>query len=422
MLKKIRPTSGIKASIHIPGSKSITHRALLMAALAEGKSEIRNPLLSEDTLLTSQALGQLGVAITRKEGMVHVAPPEKRWASPDGPILLGNSGTSMRLLLAVAATGSGRFIFDGSPRLRERPIGPVLEALSSLGVEPRYLGAKGYPPVEILSQGLTGGEALVDARESSQFLSALLIASPCAKRETRVTWIEPVASYPYVTLTLAMMRQFGIGYQWLDSNLLVIPAPQSYPPLRYLVEGDCSSASYFWAAAALTSGEVFTSPITPESLQGDCRFLRVIEGMGCRVSWDAKGVWVKGPERLLPVDRDMNEMPDMVPTLAVLGAFAEGPTRIRNVSHLRVKESDRLKVVASELQKFGVPVEELEDGLVIHGGKVLSPQEEIESHDDHRIAMAFAVAGLRVEGVAIHGAEAVAKSFPLFWDTFEGLY
>jgi len=420
-IKKINPVSTVKAQIRLPGSKSVTHRALLMAALADGKSEIANPLVAEDTLLTAAALRQLGVTIDWEEESAVVTPPQKRWSQPAAPILLGNSGTSMRLLPALAATGSGRFVFDGTPRLRERPLGPILEALGSLGVSYRCLDQQGYPPVEILSEGLRGGEVIVDARQSSQFLSALLIAAPCARDEIRVSWLDPVASFPYVALTLAMMEQVGIEYRRLSSHQVSVPAPQSYQAFRYTVEGDCSSASYFWAAAALSGGEVYTYPISPGSSQGDCRLLEVLEEMGCRVDWEDEGVRVMGAGRLKPVDLDMNKMPDMVPTLAVLAACAQGRSRIRNVAHLRVKESDRLSVVAQELSKFAVPVEELADGLVIDGGKILSPKEGIEAHDDHRIAMAFALLGLCVEGVEIHGAEAVAKSFPTFWSAFEKL-
>jgi 3-phosphoshikimate 1-carboxyvinyltransferase len=421
MIKKIEPLTRVNARIRIPGSKSMTHRALLMAALARGPSEILDPLVAEDTVLTAKALEQLGVRVIWGEGRVSLEPPEKRWTTPVEPILLGNSGTSMRLLPAVAATGTGRFVLDGTPRLRERPIGPVMEALGSLSVQYRYLGLPGCPPMEIVSRGLSGGEVWVDGSQSSQFLSALLIAAPMADAEMRVGWRGPVASFPYIALTLAMMEEMSIEYRWLSENQISIPAPQTYPPLLYRVEGDCSSASYFWAAAALTGGEVATYPIFSRSAQGDCRFLEVLKEMGCHVHWETDGVRVAGPEHLKPVDLDMNKMPDMVPTLAVLAAFARGQSRIRNVAHLRVKESDRLKVVALELGKFGAPVQELSDGLVIEGGHVRSPRDRIEAHNDHRIAMAFAVAGLLTEGVEIDGAESVAKSFPAFWESFECL-
>jgi 3-phosphoshikimate 1-carboxyvinyltransferase len=418
-VKVIQPVSKIRGRVRLPGSKSITHRALLMAALAEGESRIDNPLRAEDTILTAQALRQLGARLIWEEEAIRLIPPRKLWTQPREPIRLGNSGTGMRLLVALAAAGEGKFIFDGSPRLRERPIGPVLESLGKLGIHYRYLHEPGYPPAEIVSHKLGGGEVWVDARQSSQFLSALLIVSPCAKKEIFVGWKEPVASFPYVRITLGMMERWGIRYRWLGSNQIAIPAPQKYSACRYQVEGDCSSASYFWGAAALTEGEVFTYPISSDSLQGDCRFLEVLEKMGCRVRWKEDGVAVMGSGSLKPVEVDMNAMPDMVPTLAVLAAFAPGRSQIRNVAHLRIKESDRLHVVASELSKLGVFVEELPDGLIIEGGGVRGAS--VEAHEDHRIAMAFALAGLRAKGVEIHGAEAVTKSFPSFWEIFKGL-
>lgn len=420
-IRPIQTVSTFRATVQIPGSKSISHRALIMAALATGESRIVNALSSEDTLLTARALRSLGVDIRWDGDTIQVTPPERRWQTPAAPIMLGNSGTSMRLLPAVAALGSGRFVFDGGDRLRERPVGPIIDVLQRLGVQCRYPMETGFPPVEIESQGLEGGEVWIDARQSRQFLSAVLLAAPLARGELRVGWQTPVASYPYVALTLHMMDQAGIRMERLSPQQVSIPAPQSYPPLRYTVEGDCSSASYFWAAAAITGGEVVTIPILKNSPQGDRGLVDVLESMGCRVEWVENGVRISGPARLKPIDIDMNEMPDMVPTLAAVAAFAEGESRIRNVAHLRVKESDRLHVVALELEKFQVAVEELADGLVIGGGRVQSPRTAIQAHNDHRIAMTFAVMGLKVPGVVIEGAESVAKSFPTFWEVFESL-
>ncbi|MHC1745137.1 MAG: 3-phosphoshikimate 1-carboxyvinyltransferase [Syntrophobacteraceae bacterium] len=419
--REIQPVSTVAGKVRIPGSKSITHRALLMAALAGGESTILNPLIAEDTLLTAGALEQLGVEIIRSGDQLTVKPPARRWRSPAQPIMLGNSGTSMRLLPPLAATGEGTFVFDGTERLRERPIGPVVDALGQLGTECVYRGSPGFPPVEIRGRGLKGGEVLVDARQSSQFLSALLIAAPLAGQEMRIRWLEPVASYPYVALTLAMMEQMSIRMDRPESSQVVIRAPQVYPPMHYEVEGDCSSASYFWAAAAIMGGTVTTFPVHADSHQGDRLLLDVLESMGCSIRWEGNGVQVTGPAALRSITLDMNRIPDMVPTLAVVAAFAEGTTRITNVAHLRIKESDRLRAVAEELSKFGVPVEELEDGLVIEGGRVGAPSGPIDAHDDHRIAMAFALMGLRVFGVVIDGSESVGKSFPSFWELFESI-
>ena len=422
MNKTIRPLSAKPISaVHIPGSKSATHRAFLLAALAEGESIVHNPLVAEDTHLTADALRQLGTRIDWSGNAARIVPPAKRWTTPDAPIFLGNSGTSMRLLLAVAACGRGRFVFDGTSRLRERPIGPVAESLEQLGVTVRWLGEPGYPPIELESTGLRAGEALIDASKSSQFFSALLIAAPHADGELRIRPKGDVASLPYVNLTLSMMEEAGIDFKRDGDSGIIVPAPQRTPGRTFTVEGDCSSASYFWAAAAVTGGEVFTNPLNPSSVQGDCRLLGMLESMGCLIRWEDDGVRVTGPETLRAIDIDMNETPDVVPTLAVVAAFAHGSSRIRNVAHLRVKESDRLMAMTSELSKLGVPVTETPDGLEIEGGKARTPHAPIETHDDHRIAMSMAVAGLKIPGMEIHGAECVAKSFPEFWTTFDSL-
>lgn len=421
MRKTIEPISGIRARLHLPGSKSITHRALMLAALADAESEIHNPLVAEDTTLTANALAQLGTGIQWKQTSVCVVPPAKRWVQPPEAIRLGNSGTSTRLLLAVAATGTGDFAFDGTARLRERPVKPLITALEMLGTRFECTGKEGFLPIRVIARGLAGGRVLVDAAQSSQFLSAVLMAAPCAVKEVSVEWREPVASYPYVAMTLAMMAERGIEFRKEGSSRVIVPAPQRYAGGTWTVEADCSSASYLWAAAALTGGEVFTHPVSPESLQGDCRFLEVLKRMGCSVTWEEQGVRVASSGVLKPVDLDLNEMPDMVPTLAILAAFAGGVSRIRNVAHLRVKESDRLQAVSSELSKLGISNRELPDGLEIQGGGAAPPSAGIDPHDDHRIAMAFALAGLRVRGVEIEDAEVVGKSFPGFWETLEKL-
>ncbi len=419
--KKVRPAAGIHAAIRLPGSKSMTHRALMIAALAGGPGEIRRPLKAEDTLITAKALEQMGTGVDWQGDSIRVVPAKHRWTKPSGPIFLGNSGTTTRLLLPIAAAGKGEFVLDGTARLRERPVGPVARALETLGAGIEWLGTPGFPPLKLTGAGLRGGTVTVDASKSSQFLSGLLLAAPTAAEGLTIEWTEPAASFPYVAMTLEMMQQAGIHLDRPAPNAVFVPAPQTYAPADFTVEGDCSTASYFWGAAALTGGTVFTSPVFPGSLQGDSAFLGVLGKMGCRIEWEAEGVRVTGPQQLAPIDIDMNEMPDMVPTLAVVAAFAPGTSSIRNVAHLRIKESDRLEAVASGLKLLGVPVRELPGGLVISGGNPRTPAAPIRAFDDHRIAMAFALAGLRVEGVEIEGAESVAKSFPEFWQYFDRL-
>ncbi|MGC9194498.1 MAG: 3-phosphoshikimate 1-carboxyvinyltransferase [Syntrophobacteraceae bacterium] len=420
--KIIKPVAKVVARIRLPGSKSITHRALMMGALSNGPWEIANPLRAEDTLLTAEAIKALGTRLEWSEDRVRLTPPARRWQGVSGTVFLGNSGTSARLLLALFSAGTGRFVMDGSARLRERPVGPAVTALRKLGAQISWREKEGFLPVEINSRGLSGGDVFVDASQSSQFLSGILIAAPAAAGIVRVQWSERVASRPYLDMTIGMMKEAGISFEREGPNCILIPGPQAYAPCDFTVEGDCSSASYFWGAAALTGGEVFTSPVSSSSLQGDCRFLQVLEKMGCRIFWEKDGVRVRGPQKLSPIEVDMNEMPDMVPTLAVLCAFAEGVSRIENVAHLRIKESDRLYTVAAGLKMLGVEARELPDGLIVHGGAVAArPGGPVCAFNDHRIAMAFALAGLRLEGVVIEGAEAVSKSFPGFWEIFESL-
>ena len=431
MIKEIVPCNrAVRGAVFLPGSKSMTHRAILMAALANEPSIIINPLCSEDTLYTAQALEELGCKlewVTEGEGVkLRILPLPYRDTnfsdqhSAPLHLFVGNSGTTMRLLLGFLGAVKGRFVLDGSARMRERPVGPVAESMSQLGVRCRFLEKDGYPPVEVFSSGLNGGSVLVDARKSSQFLSAVLIAAPKAREDVIVRWLEPVASFPYVAMTIRMMRERGIEIRELDQNGLIIPAPQTYRAGTFTVEGDCSSASYFWATAALTGGEVRTEPVFQESYQGDAEFLQVLSAMGCSIARDERSVTVRGPERLNAVDVDMNAMPDMVPTLAVLAAFASGKSIIRRVGHLRIKESDRLKAVASELSKLGVKVEEGEDFLVIYGGTAKGGAD-IETYDDHRIAMAFSLAGLKIPGVRIKNPDVVRKSFPEYWLVWERL-
>ncbi|MEJ5363951.1 MAG: 3-phosphoshikimate 1-carboxyvinyltransferase [Desulfosoma sp.] len=409
----------VRGAVPIPGSKSVTHRALILAALADGESVIENALDAEDTRITAEALRRLGVRVHWDGTTVRVRPPAHRWNCPAEPLALGNSGTSLRLLMGLAAVGRGTFVFDGSARLRQRPVGPLAEALKPLGVTIRYLGEGPCPPLALETGGLHAGRTLVDASESSQYLSSMLMAATQARGPVSVRWKDPVASFPYVTITLKMMAEVGLDFRWEGPHEIAVPAPQRIAAFRMEVEGDCSSASYFWAASALTHGDVLTYPLSPDALQGDCRFLDVLSAMGCAVRWEDRGVRVQGPERLLPVDVDMNAMPDMVPTLAVVCACADGISTIRNVAHLRIKECDRLDAVAAELRRMGVRVEQNPDGLRIQG----PPRQGavIRTYDDHRIAMAFAVLGLRVPGTIIDGATTVAKSFPGFWDVLDEL-
>jgi 3-phosphoshikimate 1-carboxyvinyltransferase len=417
-MKQIRTIKNLDTTVRIPGSKSITHRYLIMAALAGGRSMLRNGLWCDDTRYTASALECLGAEIIPSPEAVEVIGTAGKLEPPSKPIFLDNAGTAMRLLTAVACLARGGCVLTGSDRMYRRPIGELLAGLRPLGGMVESLEEKGYPPVRIHGNGLQGGRTLVDASRSSQFVSAILLAAPYASNPVEIA-VQGLVSRPYVDITLEGMSRFGAMAKWLDEQTLRVEAPGRYRPGTYDVEGDCSSASYFWAAAAITGGKVKTVNVVRNSHQGDLAFLELLCQMGCRVEWNDDGVTLLGG-RLRGIEVDMRDMPDMVPTLAVTAAFAEGMTVITNVGHLRIKESDRLQAVAENLQRLEVQVDEGQDSLTIRGGSSVGAL--IDPHNDHRIAMSFAIAGLVTQGVRIGDETCVDKSFPGFWDTFAQLY
>ena len=417
-MKQIKTIDNLDASVNIPGSKSVTHRYLIMAALAEGRSWLGNGLWCDDTRYTATALEKFGAQIRHSPEAIEVIGTGGVLNCPSEPIYLENAGTSMRLLTAVACLGQGSSVLVGNERLQARPMEELLDALQPLGGVVESLQERGYPPVRIHGSGLKGGSTVVNASRSSQFVSAILLAAPYASQPVEIA-VQGLVSKPYVDVTLDGMSRFGARARWLDKKNLRVEAPGRYLAGSYDVEGDCSSASYFWAAAAITGGKVATQNILHESRQGDLAFLDILCQMGCRAEWHDNGVTLYGGE-LRSIEVDMKDMPDMVPTLAVTAAFAQGTTVITNVGHLRIKESDRLRAIAEGLARMNVQVEEEEDRLTIRGGNPRGAL--IASHDDHRIAMSFAVAGLVAEKVRIDDEMCVNKSFPQFWETFEQLY
>lgn len=417
-LLPIKPSGPVAADITLPGSKSFTHRALICAALAHGESRLRGALEAEDTSLTAQALRGLGAGVSLGGGAATVAGTGGELRLPASPLYLGNSGTSIRLLTAVCALcrAGGEITLDGDPAMRRRPIGELVRALNELGVAARC--REGFPPVVVPAQGLPGGRCRIDASQSSQFVSALLLAAPYAAGDVEVSIRGTLVSRPYLEMTLQTMADFGVSAQ-AEGKTFRVAAGQRYQCRDYLVEADASGASYFLAAAAATKGRVRATGLREGSLQGDTGFLAVLSRMGCTVKRTNEAVEVQGGS-LISLDIDMGKMPDVVPTLAVLAALAKGTTRIRNIRHLRLKECDRLKALATELNRCGVRVEEGSAELTIEGGKPHGA--EIETYNDHRLAMSFAVLGLAVEGIIIRNPGCVAKSFPDFWELFGLLY
>jgi 3-phosphoshikimate 1-carboxyvinyltransferase len=420
-IKEIRPLEKLNAELQVPGSKSYTQRALVIASLAEGKSILRNTLVSEDTQVLAESLRRLGAGIVTSDRDMIVTGTGGRIQNPGMELYLGNNGTAMRFLVSVAALGSGDITLTGDPRLCERPLQPLLEGIRSLGVSSTCRHTGGFPPVTVHGGTLRGGRVIFRDIESSQYVSSILIAAPYAAGDVEVEIHGSAVSRPYVEMTRAVMKTFGVPVEKHDENHFSIKSAHRYRGCRYLVEGDLSSASYFFLAAALSGGTVRVTNTNFWTHQGDVRFLRYLKELGCGVAATDRWIEVSGG-RLIAGDftASMEDLPDMVPTLAVLAALRPGRTIIRNVAHLRIKESNRLEALVTELAKTGIRAEETGDGLVITGG---TPRgAEIETYNDHRIAMSFAVLGLCVPGMRIRNPDCVGKSFPGFWEEMGKLY
>ena len=422
-MKEIRPVvSDINATVDIPGSKSITHRAVIASALAHGESQLRNYLECEDTLYTINALRELGADISAQKNHLKVRGNGGAFRLPARKdFYLGNSGTSFRLLLSVAALGQGEIFMSGASRMLSRPIGQLVSALKQAGVEAACVDKEDYPPVLIRAKGIRGGKVSVRGDQSSQFISSLLLSAPYADNDIEIRVRGELVSKPYVDITIDIMDRFGVSVMRDGYARFIIPSGQVYRSAEFTVQGDASSASYFWSAAAVTGGTITTKNIEPyRTRQGDMKFLDLLERMGCSVKKASDRVIVQGG-RLSGIDVDMSSIPDMVPSMAVVALFCHGRTSIRNVGHLRLKESDRLHAIALEWNRLGGRVEEIDDGLIIQGGAALTGTE-VTPHDDHRLAMSLAVAGLRVPGIKISDENCVNKSFPKFWELMELLY
>jgi 3-phosphoshikimate 1-carboxyvinyltransferase len=414
-----RPVKAI-ATIDVPGSKSYTHRLLMAAALSDGACRIANPLRSEDTHWTAQALRQMGVVIEERASEIHVSGIGGHFSATDQPIYLGNSGTSMRLLGGLTVLGQGEYLLTGSARMCQRPIQPLLDALRQMGVPAVAVNGDGCPPVRISGGHRRGGHSVdIDCSVSSQYLTALLMIAPCLDQGLTLSVSRGPVSKPYIDMTVDILDAFGIRVARDGYTHFAISGGQRYTAGNYRVESDASQAGYFWAAAAVTGATVKVRGVSRSSRQGDVGLADVLGRMGCRVTHEPDGIAVTGGA-LTAVCVDMGHMPDMVPTLAVVAAFAGGTTVIANVAHLRAKESDRLAAVVRGLGKMGIAAESTADELRICGGHPGGAR--IDTYDDHRIAMSFAVAGLRVPGVWIADETCVQKSFPDFWEVFSGLY
>jgi len=417
-------THPLNGTVTVPGSKSITNRALLLAAMASGRSTLRSVLLSDDTQRMATALTALGFTIAVDEAGQRITVDGRGGSIPvaSADLDAGGAGTAMRFLAGFLTLGRGRYRLDGNARMRQRPIGALIEALRRLGVNAASELGNGCPPIVIdtSTAAFTGGEGSIDASLSSQFVSALLLPSPIWRDGLRLS-VSGDTARPFITMTQRLMERWGAAStaDGGTGDQIIVPGGQNYQAMDFTVEPDASSASYFAAAAALTGGTVTLAGIRRDSVQGDVRVLDILGWMGARVAWRADGASVSGGGQLKGVDVAMNGMPDMVPTLAAIAPFATSPTRIRAVGFIRHHESDRLHALATELARMGAAVSENEDGLTIQPS-TLHPAA-IETYDDHRIAMAFAVTGLRQPGLRIMNPGCAAKTYPGFFSDLNRL-
>src|SRR5262245_38635230 len=421
-------TRPVNASVSVPGSKSITNRALVLAALADAPEGCRlsGALRSEDTEVMIESLRRLGFRVSADWSASEVfliSPRENfrpsRFPARQAELFVANSGTSMRFLTALVSLGHGRFRLDGIARMRERPIEDLLTALRRLGVNARSELGNGCPPVVVESEGLPGGQVRIQGDVSSQFLSALLMVSPFARDDVTIYVDGPLVSEPYVTMTTRMMTWWNLPVEHHFPDVYRIPVKKGAREVeQYEIEPDASAASYFFAAAAITGGRITVLDLPENSLQGDVAFVDMLEAMGCRVERCSAGITVHG-RPLLGIDTDMNDISDTVMTLAAVACFAEGKTTIRNVAHIRHKETDRLRALATELRRIGARVEEFADGLRIIPGPLHGA--EIDTYQDHRMAMSLALVGLRVPGIVIRDPGCVAKTYPDFFADLERL-
>jgi len=417
----LKPIKKIDGEIHLPGSKSVSNRALLLAALAEGTTEITNLLDSDDIRHMLTALAQLGVdyKLTDNNTRCVVNGLGGAFSSEQAMTLfLGNAGTAMRPLCAALAASQGEFVITGEPRMEERPIGALIDALREAGAEINYQKTEGYPPLKIVGRGLKGGKVTINGEISSQFLTAFLLTAPLAAQDTEITIEGELVSKPYIDITLNLMSQFGITVENNNYQTFRVSGNSSYvSPGKVLVEGDASSASYFLAAGAIKGGTIKVSGIGKKSIQGDIRFAEVLEAMGASIDWGEDYIEASYGGELNGIDMDMNHIPDAAMTIATTALYARGKTTIRNIYNWRVKECDRLAAMATELRKIGAEVVEGRDFIEISPPEVFR-EAAIDTYDDHRMAMCFSLVALSDKAVTINDPGCTAKTFP---DYFEKL-
>jgi 3-phosphoshikimate 1-carboxyvinyltransferase len=416
---KITP-SPITGEVAAPPSKSYTHRAVILASLAAGESLIENPLLADDTRYTIEACRALGADIAIESDGLAVRGTGGRISPQKETIFVGNSGSTIRMIAPLAASSPTRIVLDGDERLRQRPMGDLLSALQGLGVHARSLNNNGCPPIEIEGGEFKANQVSLSGAVSSQPVSALLMAAPYTRKGLTIKINGGLRSKPYIDITLDAMSAFGVTAVNRDYKEFLIEGNQEYKARRYRIEGDYSSAAYFLAAGAIGGKPVSVTNLKKDSVQGDRQLLNILENMGGAVDYDKDSVTVQRSGALKGINIDMGDYPDLVPTLAVVAALAQGKTTITNIAHLKFKESDRLNDTAAELNKMNISTKVTDDTMVIYGGKALGA--ELDSHNDHRLAMSLSIAALFADGSSIiNGVEAVSKSYPQFFSDLQKL-
>ncbi|GAL25329.1 5-enolpyruvylshikimate-3-phosphate synthase [Vibrio variabilis] len=419
----LQPIQKVSGTVNLPGSKSVSNRALLLAALAEGTTTLTNLLDSDDIRHMLNALTKLGVEyqLSADKTQCVVKGLGKAFSVDSSTeLFLGNAGTAMRPLAAALCLGKGEFVLTGEPRMKERPIGHLVDALVEAGADITYLENENYPPLNIKGTGLKGGHVKIDGSISSQFLTAFLMSAPLAESDVTIEIVGELVSKPYIDITLHIMKQFGVEVENQDYQNFVVKSGQQYQsPGQFLVEGDASSASYFLAAAAIKGGEIKVTGIGKNSIQGDIHFADALEKMGADIEWGDDYILCRKGE-LVGIDMDYNHIPDAAMTIATTALFAKGTTAIRNVYNWRVKETDRLAAMATELRKVGATVEEGEDYIIVEPTKDLK-HAAIDTYDDHRMAMCFSLVALSDTPVTINDPKCTSKTFPDYFDKLEGL-
>ena len=412
---EIKPVQNLQATITVPGSKSYTNRALLIAGLTDGECRLEKPLVSDDTKYMIRALKAFGISVQEEKEAFIVSGRGGKLSTPEEDIFIGNAGTTMRFLTTFSALVPGKTRLDGDERMRQRPLADLLHCLTQMGVKAVSANGNGCPPIDIEGGEVPGGEVQLAGDKSSQYLTSILLSAPYFKNDTCIHIQGDLTSKSYADITLDIMKTFGVHVDNESYQRFKVKAGDRYKAQTYRVESDWSSASYFLAAGAVTGGEVTLTDINPHSVQGDARFTSVLEKMGCLVEKKSHSLHIKG-NPLRGISINMNNMPDAVQTLAVTALFAEGETVIQGIGNLRIKETDRISALANELSRLGAEVETGEDFLIIRPGDYKGA--EIETYNDHRMAMSFAVAGLKIPGICIKNPKCVEKSFPDFFKRF----